>query len=127
MAKGFSVQTQPGFVFVALLCFFLLYLPIATLVFYAFNSGVSVAVWEGFSFRWFQSAMQNSEVQEATTRSVFVAVMSAFFATIAWSPKASSVQAIGHGAHPGVHLRRAVPKVHQSLKARVVDVRAVPA
>ncbi len=59
MAKSFSVRSQPGFVFVALLCFFLLYLPIATLVFYAFNAGVSVAVWEGFSLRWFQSAMNN--------------------------------------------------------------------
>ncbi len=39
MAKGFSVRSQPGFVFVAMLCFFLLYLPIATLVFYAFNAG----------------------------------------------------------------------------------------
>ena len=59
MGKGFSVRSQPGFVFVAMLCFFLLYLPIATLVFYAFNAGVSVAVWEGFSLRWFQSAMNN--------------------------------------------------------------------
>ena len=83
MAKSFSVRSQPGFVFVALLCFFLLYLPIATLVFYAFNAGVSVAVWEGFSLRWFQSAMNNSEVQEATMRSVFIAVTAAFLSTIA--------------------------------------------
>ena len=32
MARTFSVRTQPGFTFIAMLCFFLLYLPIATLV-----------------------------------------------------------------------------------------------
>jgi spermidine/putrescine transport system permease protein len=83
MGKGFSIRSQPGFLFVAMLCFFLLYLPIATLVFYAFNAGVSVAVWEGFSLRWFQSAMNNDQVQEATMRSVFIAVTAAFLSTIA--------------------------------------------
>jgi spermidine/putrescine transport system permease protein len=83
MARNFSVQHQPGFTFAAMACFFLLYLPIATLVFYAFNAGVSVAVWEGFSFRWFQSAWQNAAIQEAAWRSFFVAVIAAVIATIA--------------------------------------------
>jgi spermidine/putrescine transport system permease protein len=81
MAKSFSVTTQPGFAFIAMLCFFLLYLPIATLVFYAFNAGVSVAVWEGFSLRWFQSAWNNADVQEATIRSAAIAVSAAIIAT----------------------------------------------
>jgi spermidine/putrescine transport system permease protein len=83
MARSFSVRSQPGFVFIAMLCFFLLYLPIATLVFYAFNAGVSVAVWEGFSLRWFHSAMSNSAVQEATMRSAVIAVTAGLLATIA--------------------------------------------
>jgi spermidine/putrescine transport system permease protein len=83
MGKNFSVQHQPGFTFIAAACFFLLYLPIATLVFYAFNAGVSVAIWEGFSFRWFQSAWQNAAVQEAAWRSFFVASIAALLSTIA--------------------------------------------
>ncbi len=79
--RNFSIQAQPSFPLVAMLCFFVLYLPIATLVFYAFNAGVSLAVWEGFSLRWFVSAMGNSAVQEATLRSVFIAVFAAFIAT----------------------------------------------
>lgn len=82
MAKTFSVRAQPGFGFIAMLCFFLLYLPIATLVFYAFNAGTSVAVWEGFSLRWFASAWQNDQVQEATLRSAVIALVAAVLATI---------------------------------------------
>jgi spermidine/putrescine transport system permease protein len=82
MARGFSVRSQPGFVFIAMMCFFLLYLPIATLVFYAFNAGESVASWQGFSLRWFQSAMGNTQIQEATARSAFIAVSAGFLATI---------------------------------------------
>ena len=81
MSKGFSITAQPGFFFIAMLCFAVLYLPVATLVFYAFNAGVSVAVWEGFSLRWFQSAWQNTAVQEATIRSAVIAVFAATIAT----------------------------------------------
>lgn len=82
MARTFSVRTQPGFTFIAMLCFFLLYLPIATLVVYAFNSGQSVAVWEGFSFRWFESAWNNRAIQEASLRSIFIATFAATVATL---------------------------------------------
>jgi spermidine/putrescine transport system permease protein len=83
MAKPFSIQAQPGFTFIAMLCFFLLYLPIATLVFYAFNAGDSVAIWSGFSLRWFRSAWSNAAVQEATFRSAGIAVVAGCLATIA--------------------------------------------
>lgn len=82
MSKGFSITAQPGFPFIALLCFAVLYLPVATLVFYAFNAGVNVAVWEGFSLRWFESAWQNTAVQEATMRSALIAVVAASIATV---------------------------------------------
>jgi spermidine/putrescine transport system permease protein len=82
MARTFSVRTQPGFTFIAMLCFFLLYLPIVTLVVYAFNSGQSVAVWEGFSFRWFESAWHNRAIQEASLRSIFIATFAATVATL---------------------------------------------
>ncbi|MCX7348253.1 MAG: ABC transporter permease, partial [Alphaproteobacteria bacterium] len=82
MSKGFSITAMPGFSVVALLCFAVLYLPVATLVIYAFNAGVSVAVWEGFSLRWFESAWQNTAVQEATIRSAVIAVVAATIATV---------------------------------------------
>ncbi|AOF92865.1 ABC transporter permease [Sinorhizobium sp. RAC02] len=81
MAKSFSIKRQPGFATIAMFCFFLLYLPIATLVVYAFNSGMSIATWEGFSLRWFQSAWNNQQVIEASWRSLRIASIAALIAT----------------------------------------------
>ncbi|MGI9452919.1 MAG: spermidine/putrescine ABC transporter permease PotC, partial [Geminicoccaceae bacterium] len=63
MTKPFSLKRQPGFTLIALTCFALLYAPILVLVVYSFNGGVSLAAWEGFSWRWYQSAWQNQQVQ----------------------------------------------------------------
>jgi spermidine/putrescine transport system permease protein len=82
VAKTFAIKSQPGFVFIAMLCFFMLYLPIFTLVVYAFNAGESLAVWEGFSLRWFKSAWQNEAVQEAALRTLIVASIAATLATV---------------------------------------------
>lgn len=83
MASNFDIRKQWGFTTIAMICFFLLYLPIATLVVFAFNSGTSLAVWEGVSLRWFQAAWNNSTVQEAAMRSLIIAVFAATIATIA--------------------------------------------
>ena len=81
MAESFSIRRQPGFTTIAMLCFALLYLPIATLVFYAFNAGISVAVWEGFSLRWFGAALANERVQEAAWHSFIIATVAALIST----------------------------------------------
>ncbi|MCA0432220.1 MAG: ABC transporter permease [Proteobacteria bacterium] len=80
--KPFDLRAQPGFLFIAMICFFMLYLPIVTLVVFAFNAGESVAVWQGFSTRWFQSAWHNSQVQEAAWRTLYVATIAATGAAI---------------------------------------------
>jgi spermidine/putrescine transport system permease protein len=83
MASHFDVRRQWGFATVAMICFFLLYLPIATLVVFAFNSGSSLAVWEGVSLKWFAAALRNSAVQEAAMRSFIIAIFAATIATVA--------------------------------------------
>ena len=83
MASRFDIRQQPGFAVIAILCFFMLYLPIATLVVYAFNAGASISVWEGFSLKWFISAWHNDVVQEAAFRSLLIATVAATVATIA--------------------------------------------
>ena len=57
LKKPFSLTKQPGFTFIAMTCFFLLYAPILILVAYSFNEGVNLAEWEGFSLRWYKSAL----------------------------------------------------------------------
>ncbi|MEY8798907.1 ABC transporter permease [Leisingera sp. XS_AS12] len=83
MAKGFDVRRQPGFNSIAILCFVLLYLPILLLVAYSFNAGSSIAIWEGFSWRWYASAWENERVQEATLRSLGLAAAASAVATSA--------------------------------------------
>ena len=63
-------------------------LPIILLVIYSFNAGRSVAIWEGFSWRWYVSAWQNDQVQSATVRSLVLATTAAIFATACAVPAA---------------------------------------
>jgi spermidine/putrescine transport system permease protein len=79
--RGFSVSRLPGFSTVAVLVFTALYLPIAMLVVFSFNSGTSVAIWEGFSLQWYASAWQNEHVKEATLRSLIIASAASVIAT----------------------------------------------
>lgn len=81
MAKRFSPSRLPGFGAIAIGAFMALYLPILTLVVFSFNKGQSIAVWEGFSFDWYQAAWRNSAVKEATIRSLVLACSASAVAT----------------------------------------------
>jgi spermidine/putrescine transport system permease protein len=85
MARGtrFSIQRQSGFGVIAAVCFVLLYAPIATLIFYSFNAGSSIAIWEGFSWRWYEAAWNNEQIKEVSLRSLLIAVVAATVATAA--------------------------------------------
>jgi len=80
--KPFSLRKLPGFTAIALVCFFLLYAPLLPLVVYSFNSGSSLAHFEGLSWRWYVSAWENEAVQDASIRSLILATAASFFATI---------------------------------------------
>ncbi|TPN74900.1 ABC transporter permease [Mesorhizobium sp. CU2] len=83
MVKRFDVRQQTGFVTMAILCFVLLYLPIVTLVVYAFNNNDSLSIWKGFSLRWFHVAWNNTLVIESSIRSFQIASVAAILATVA--------------------------------------------
>ncbi len=80
--KLFSIYKLPGFTFIAISCFFMLYAPIIILVGYSFNAGTSLALWEGLSWRWYLAAWQNDTVQEATVLSLVIALQAAFYSTV---------------------------------------------
>ena len=83
MFRRFSVRRQPGFATIAIVCFFALYAPLITLIAYSFNAGINIAVWQGFSLRWYVAAWENQQVQEATVRSLVIAVSAACLSTLA--------------------------------------------
>ena len=78
----FSIRRLPGFTATAGVCYVMLYAPILALVAYSFNSGSSIAIWEGFSLHWYGAAWENVKVQEATLLSLLVAAVSSVSATI---------------------------------------------
>lgn len=79
---GFSVHRQTGFATIAIVCFFILYMPIATLAIYSFNAGTSPAIWEGLSFQWYERAWHNEQIKDAALRSLQVASFAATAATL---------------------------------------------
>jgi len=81
--RGFSVRTLPGFAVVAIFTFFALYAPIIILVVYSFNAGTSLAIWEGFSLRWYAQAAANEQVRDAALRSLILASCAASVGTVA--------------------------------------------
>ena len=80
--KPFSLKRQPGFGFIAIACFVMLYAPIFILVVYSFNSGKYIAIWEGFSLKWYVSAWHNQAVQDATVRSLTLALQASIYSTV---------------------------------------------
>ena len=80
--KPFSIKKQPGFGFIAIACFVMLYAPILILIVYSFNIGENIAVWEGFSLQWYVSAWHNEAVQDAAMRSLILALQASIYATV---------------------------------------------
>lgn len=80
--RPFNLRKQTGFTTIAIVCFVMLYAPILTLVAYSFNAGSSLALWEGFSLRWYAVAWENEKVQDAAIRSVILALSASFLATV---------------------------------------------
>jgi ABC-type spermidine/putrescine transport system permease subunit II len=64
------------------LVYFLLFAPIVVVVIYSFNSGRYVALWDGFSTRWFSEALDDEAISMAIGRSFRIAIATAVVSTI---------------------------------------------
>jgi hypothetical protein len=66
---------------VGALVFAFLYLPILVLVIFSFNSGAKMGIWEGFSFRWYESVFQNRQIGQSLEVTLWVSFMSMIIST----------------------------------------------
>ena len=64
------------------LILFLLFAPIAVMIFFSFNEGKSTAVFSGFSLKWYAELFSNSEILNALKNSLILAVASAAISTV---------------------------------------------
>ena len=74
------------------LILFLLFAPIAVMIFFSFNEGRSTAVFTGFSTKWYGELLRNSEMLNALKNSLILAISSALISTL-----------IGTAAAFGIH------------------------
>lgn len=59
-----------------------LYVPIAVVIFFSFNAGHLITVWEGFSTDWYKSALQNDDLRRATLNSLLVGTGATIVSTL---------------------------------------------
>lgn len=64
------------------ICFAFFYLPILVTIIFSFNSSKSLSKFTGFSLRWYESLVQNSEVVSAVYVSVTIAILATIVSTI---------------------------------------------
>lgn len=62
--------------------FAFLYIPIVLLVIYSFNAGKNVAIWEGWSTRWYGELFRDQQMLDAAWVTLRVGVLSATIATV---------------------------------------------
>lgn len=70
------------------LIYVVLYAPIVVVLVYAFNSGRTVAIWDGFSTHWFATAFSDENIRSAVGRSFTIAIASALLAVVFATPAA---------------------------------------
>lgn len=84
------------FRFHTVLVYAFLYLPIVVVVVFAFNGTERVvSKWEGFSLRWFWTALGDDVVKDALKNSFIIAIPNALLATIFGTMAALGLQRVG--------------------------------
>ena len=68
-------------IFIALMLVFL-YAPLLVMTFFSFNSSSSTSVFEGFSLKWYEQLLYDSESITALQNTLILAVLSAVIATV---------------------------------------------
>lgn len=68
-------------IYIVLMIIFL-YAPVAVMMFFSLNSGESVWVFKGFSFKWYEGLTSNTTMLTALSHTVVIAVLSAVISTV---------------------------------------------
>ncbi len=64
------------------LCFLILYAPVAVMILFSFNSTDSIFSFSGFSFQWYKSIFNGGEAVDTLINSLVLAALSAVISTI---------------------------------------------
>ena len=76
------------------LTFLFLYLPIAVVIIFSFNTSKMNILWEGFTFQWYGSFFQNRSLMDALMNTLIIAVASTVISTVI-----GTIGAVGMGKY----------------------------
>ncbi|MCS6773996.1 MAG: ABC transporter permease [Anaerolineae bacterium] len=77
--RGATAKLRPGrfaLTVAALFTFAFLYVPIAVLIAFSFNSARTGATWQGFTLQWYERMLSNPRLIDAAANSLIVAALS---------------------------------------------------
>ncbi|MEM7222076.1 MAG: ABC transporter permease [Pseudomonadota bacterium] len=83
--KAVDLKRYPGFIWVTLLCLFVLYAPLIIVMVYSFNDSKSITSWGGFSLRWYEDVffgLESAKFKAAAFNSLVIAVSAATVSTM---------------------------------------------
>ena len=86
------------------LVYVILFAPILVVVVYAFNSGRYTAVWDGFSTKWFTSALDDSAITASIGRSFRIGISTAIVSTVLGTAAALAVSRARAGLRTPVEI-----------------------
>ncbi|MDU7473115.1 MAG: ABC transporter permease [Paenibacillus macerans] len=86
----------------SLIMMIFIYVPIAFIVAYSFNSSRLAADWSGFTFDWYVSLFDNRHVMEALSNSLTVAVVSTIVSTLLGTLAALAMRKVGRRTKAGM-------------------------
>ena len=95
--------------FYTFMVFAFLYAPIVVLIVFSFNDSKSTAKWQGFTFKWYATLLENDLIMKSLYYTILVALLASFLATL-----------IGTFAAFGIHY---APKWRQKV---ILNVNALP-
>ncbi|MGF1609207.1 MAG: ABC transporter permease [Kiloniellales bacterium] len=106
---------------VMFLGFFFLYFPILSLVAFSFNDSRRNIVWQGFTLRYYEMALNNQALHAAFTNSLFIAFVSTLVSTVLGAMLGLSLYRFrfpGKGPFEGwVHLPIVIPEICMGVAA----------
>lgn len=97
-----KTKTHPLLGFHSLLMMVFIYVPIAFIIAYSFNSSRLAADWSGFTLDWYASLFKNRRVIEALSNSLIVAAVSTVVSTILGTMAALSMKKLNRKLRAGM-------------------------
>ena len=97
------------------LIFLFLYAPIVILIIFSFNESKSRSMFTGFTFKWYGELFKDDMIINALGNTLFVAVISAIFATLIGTAAAIGIYAMNNKLRSGLMTLNNIPMVNPEI------------